>query len=57
MEICPAEVLGGGVSNALRHPALVATDRSKLVGYATNSGLSNGSGENGGTGVRAGSVP
>jgi hypothetical protein len=53
----PAEDLGGGASRALRHPASGVADRSKLVGYATSSGFGECSGENGGTGVRAGSVP
>ena len=56
MEIRPAEDFGGGVSRALRHAASVVADRSKLVGYATNSGLSECSGENGGTGATAGSA-
>lgn len=57
MEIWPAEDLGGGDSRALRHPASGVADRSKLVGYATSRGFSGCSGENGGTGVTAGSVP
>jgi len=56
MEIRPAEDFGGGVSRALRHAASVVADRSKLVGYATNSGFSECSGENGGTGATAGSA-
>lgn len=57
MEIRPAEVLGGGASSALCHPALRVAERSKLAGYATNSGFSDCSGEYGGIGERAGSVP
>ena len=52
----PAEGFGGGASRTLRHPAAEVADRSRLVGYATNSGFSECSGENGGTGVTAGSV-
>jgi hypothetical protein len=57
MEMRPAEDLGGGASRALRHPAPVVADRSKLVGYATNSGFSECSGENGETGVTEGFIP
>ena len=56
MEIRPAEDFGGGVSRALRHAASVVADRSKPVGYATKSGFSECSGENGGTGATAGSA-
>ena len=52
----PADDLGGGVSRALRHPAAAMSDRSKLVGYATNNGFSVCSGESGGTGATAGCV-
>jgi len=52
----PAEGFGGGASRTWRHPAAEVADRSRLVGYATNSGFSECSGENGGTGVTAGSV-
>jgi hypothetical protein len=55
--MAPGEDLGGGASRALCHPASVAAGRSKRIGYATNSGFSECSGENGGTGVTAGSVP
>jgi hypothetical protein len=53
----PAEDLGGGASITLRHPALGAAGGIRLFGFATNSGFSECSGENGGTGVTAGSVP
>lgn len=57
MEIRPAEDFGGGASTTFRHPALVITDLSKLVGYVPRSGLSECSGENAGTGATAGLVP
>jgi hypothetical protein len=53
----PARGFGGGVSRALRHPEPGVADRSRLVGYGTNSGFSECPGENGRTGVTAGSVP
>ncbi len=53
----PAEDFGGGASRTLRLPASVVAGRSKLVGDVTSSGLSECSGENGGTGVTAGFVP
>jgi len=53
----PAENLGGGASITFRHPASRVADGITLVGYATNSSFSECSGENGGTGVTAGSVP
>jgi len=52
----PAGDLGGGASRALRQPATGVADRSRLDGQATSSGLSECSGENGGTGVTAASM-
>jgi hypothetical protein len=53
----PAEDLGGGASITFRHPASGVANRSRLVGHATKSGCNECSGENGRTGVTAGSVP
>lgn len=57
MEVRPADDLGGGASTTFRHPAFAVTDLSRLVGYVTQSGLSERSGENAGTGATAGLVP
>jgi len=53
----PADDLGGGASIATRHPAPSVAASITWVGYGTNNGFSECSGENGPTGVTAGSVP
>jgi hypothetical protein len=53
----PADDLGGGASMTFRHPSPGVADGIRLIGFSTNSGFSECSGENGGTGVTAGAVP